>query len=129
MLGELRDIHAVVAGALSATAIPSVHAQGSDTIKVGVIGCGGRGTGAAENCAESAPGVKIFAMGDLFPDHPAAARRQARRSMRRFRSQGVMESRLSTLRRESAPDPERTGVGWARAPNHPVAQRPHPLID
>jgi hypothetical protein len=33
------------------------------------------------------------------PDHPAAAVRQARRSMRRFRSQGVMESRLATLRR------------------------------
>jgi hypothetical protein len=39
------------------------------------------------------------------PDHPAAARRQVRQSMRRFRSQGVMESRLSPLRRESAPDP------------------------
>ena len=38
------------------------------------------------------------------PDHPAAARRQVRRTMRRFRSQGLMESRLSTLRRESATD-------------------------
>jgi hypothetical protein len=35
---------ATVAGALSTTAIPAVHAAGSDTIKVGLVGCGGRGT-------------------------------------------------------------------------------------
>jgi len=76
----LRDT-AVVAGALSATAIPSVHAQGSDTIKVGVIGCGGRGTGAAENCADSAPGVKIYAMGDLFPDHLDNSRKRLKSAL------------------------------------------------
>ncbi len=76
----LRD-SAVVAGALSATAIPSVHAQGSDTIKVGVIGCGGRGTGAAENCADSAKGVKIFAMGDLFPDHLENSRKRLKNAL------------------------------------------------
>ncbi|MBI1322569.1 twin-arginine translocation signal domain-containing protein [bacterium] len=78
--GFLRDT-AVVAGALSATAIPSVHAQGSDTIKVGVIGCGGRGTGAAENCADSAPGVKIYAMGDLFPDHLDNSRKRLKSAL------------------------------------------------
>lgn len=45
-----------------------VFAQGSDTIRVGVIGCGGRGTGAAINCLQAAPGVEVVAMGDLFPD-------------------------------------------------------------
>ena len=45
-----------------------LFASGADTIKVGVIGCGGRGTGAAINCFESSPGVKIVAMGDLFQD-------------------------------------------------------------
>jgi predicted dehydrogenase len=39
---------------------------GSDRIRVGVIGCGGRGTGAAQNCLDSAPGVEIVALGDLF---------------------------------------------------------------
>jgi predicted dehydrogenase len=43
-------------------------AAGSDKIRVGVIGCGGRGTGAAYNCAVSAPGIEIHAMGDLFRD-------------------------------------------------------------
>ncbi len=43
-------------------------AQGSDRIKVGVIGCGGRGTGAAENHLDSSEGVELIAMGDMFPD-------------------------------------------------------------
>ena len=47
---------------------PPVHAKGSDEIRVGLIGCGGRGTGAAENVAQAAPGVKIIALGDVFKD-------------------------------------------------------------
>ena len=34
--------------------MPNAHAAGSDSIKVGLIGCGGRGTGAAENICEAA---------------------------------------------------------------------------
>src|SRR5436309_2092983 len=45
------------------------HAQGSDTIRVGLIGAGGRGSGAVVNCANSSPGVEVIAIGDLFPDH------------------------------------------------------------
>ncbi len=44
------------------------YVQGSDRIKVGVIGCGGRGTGATHDCANSAPGVVIWALGDMFRD-------------------------------------------------------------
>lgn len=44
------------------------HAAGSDVIRVGVIGCGGRGTGAANDCANSSAGVKIVALGDAFKD-------------------------------------------------------------
>lgn len=47
----------------------NVHAAGSDTIKVGLIGCGGRGTGAAEQSVNSGPNVKLYAMADMFPDH------------------------------------------------------------
>jgi len=45
-----------------------VFAAGTDVIRVGVIGCGGRGTGAALDCAKSADGIKIVALGDLFQD-------------------------------------------------------------
>jgi predicted dehydrogenase len=47
---------------------PAVHAAGSDTIKVGLIGCGGRGTGAADNVLHSARNVSIVAMADAFED-------------------------------------------------------------
>jgi myo-inositol 2-dehydrogenase / D-chiro-inositol 1-dehydrogenase len=40
--------------------------QGSDQIRVGIIGCGGRGTQAAKNCLDSSPGVVIAAVSDLF---------------------------------------------------------------
>lgn len=39
-----------------------------DLIRVGVIGCGGRGTGAAIDCVDAAPNVQITALGDLFED-------------------------------------------------------------
>lgn len=48
--------------------IPSAYAAGSDTINVALIGCGGRGTGAAKNALDAAPGVKLIAMADLFKD-------------------------------------------------------------
>jgi len=48
--------------------IPGARAAGSDTIRIGLIGCGGRGTGAAINCLEAASGVEIVAMFDLFQD-------------------------------------------------------------
>jgi predicted dehydrogenase len=39
-----------------------------ERIRVGVIGCGGRGTGAARDCVKASPDVEIVALGDLFPD-------------------------------------------------------------
>jgi predicted dehydrogenase len=50
------------------------HARGSDKIRIGLIGCGGRGTGAGiVDCAESSKGIELVAMGDLFQDHLNAA--------------------------------------------------------
>jgi myo-inositol 2-dehydrogenase / D-chiro-inositol 1-dehydrogenase len=51
-------------------AVPFVHAAGTDTIKIGLVGCGGRGKGAVANAIESMPGggVKCVAVGDLFED-------------------------------------------------------------
>lgn len=46
-----------------------LFAAGSDKLRVGLIGCGGRGTGAAQDCVTSSPNVEIVAMGDLFQDH------------------------------------------------------------
>jgi len=49
------------------------HAAGQDEIRVGLIGCGGRGTGAGMNAVESSPNVKIVAMADLFEDRMKSA--------------------------------------------------------
>ena len=43
-------------------------AQGSNEIKVGLIGCGGRGTGAAVQAMRSKQNVKLVAMADAFKD-------------------------------------------------------------
>ena len=46
----------------------NAHAQGSDQIKIALIGCGGRGTGAAINALsnKATPNVKLVAMADAF---------------------------------------------------------------
>jgi predicted dehydrogenase len=61
---------AAVAGALViAPALSSaVYAQGSDTIKVGLVGCGGRGSGAAVQALAADKGNRLVAVGDLFMD-------------------------------------------------------------
>jgi myo-inositol 2-dehydrogenase/D-chiro-inositol 1-dehydrogenase len=51
------------------------HAQGSGKIRVGLIGCGGRGTGAAGNCVSSSPNVEIYAMADAFQDRLDSSRK------------------------------------------------------
>ena len=53
----------------AALAIPrGVHAAGSDTLKVGLVGCGDRGAGAAANAMNADKGVKLVAMADAFGD-------------------------------------------------------------
>lgn len=57
------------ATALAGMAIPRVHAGENNTIQVALVGCGGRGTGAAENCLSSKNGpTKLAAMADVFDD-------------------------------------------------------------
>lgn len=54
--------------ALTSAAPRVAFTAATDTIRVGVIGCGGRGSGAADNCVEAAPGVQIVALADTFAD-------------------------------------------------------------
>jgi predicted dehydrogenase len=57
--------------AATAFSAPLVHAGGNDALKVGLIGCGGRGTGAASQALAADSNVKLVAMGDVFPDRLA----------------------------------------------------------
>jgi predicted dehydrogenase len=61
---------------------PNVHADGGDLLRVGLIGCGGRGTGAAAQALNADQNVKLVAMGDAFRDR--------------------LESSLATLRKDEA---------------------------
>lgn len=54
----------------------AVHARGSEIIKIGLVGCGGRGTGAAADALRADPQTKLVAMGDLFRDRLESSRRQ-----------------------------------------------------
>ena len=47
---------------------PGAFAAGGDTLRVGLVGCGGRGTGAAKNALLADPNVKLVAMCDAFMD-------------------------------------------------------------
>jgi predicted dehydrogenase len=67
--GFMKATAAVSAFALaSAMKTNFAYAQGSDQIRVALIGCGGRGTGAATDCCGSSPNVKLVAMADMFKD-------------------------------------------------------------
>ncbi|MBN2473294.1 MAG: Gfo/Idh/MocA family oxidoreductase [Pirellulales bacterium] len=61
--------------AVAALAPPHVHAAEDNTIRLALIGCGGRGSGAAGNALSVPDGgpVKLFAMADLFENRLAAS--------------------------------------------------------
>jgi predicted dehydrogenase len=69
---EFLAASAASAASLAALA-PRVYAAGSDTLKVGLIGCGRRGTGAAAQALSADANVQLTAMGDMFDDHLKAS--------------------------------------------------------
>ena len=72
---DRRTFMQTTAAATAAAAFPfGVRLHGSDVIRVGVIGCGGRGTGATRDCMRGSDGVEIVAMGDLMADRLAQSR-------------------------------------------------------
>ncbi len=57
------------ASAVVGAAAPRVHAAEDNTIQVALVGCGGRGTGAAKNALSVPNGpMKLVAMADVFED-------------------------------------------------------------
>jgi myo-inositol 2-dehydrogenase / D-chiro-inositol 1-dehydrogenase len=69
----------VAGGAIAASqvrAAQSAHAFGSDKIKIGLVGCGGRGTGAAIQALNTSGGeLEVMALADAFPDRLQVAYR------------------------------------------------------
>ena len=64
----LKTTTAAALGLSFAPTLSGAYAAGSDEVRIGLIGCGGRGTGAVGNAFDAAQGVKLVAMGDAFAD-------------------------------------------------------------
>ncbi len=62
------SLSAAAVGALAAPFASRAFAQGGEEIRVGLVGCGGRGTGAAMQSLKADPAVRLVAMGDVFAE-------------------------------------------------------------
>src|SRR4051812_17672972 len=66
---------------LTAASQVQAHAGGSDRLRIGLVGCGGRGTGAAQNALAADSNVKLVAMADAFPDRVEKSLAQIQRDL------------------------------------------------
>lgn len=64
----LKASTALAASGVLASQIPGIHGAGSDVLRVGLIGCGGRGTGAAAQALKADKGARLYALADAFED-------------------------------------------------------------
>lgn len=81
---DRRDFLKVSTASAVTTALlaTGAYAAGGDEIKVGIIGCGGRGSGAGEDVLKAAKNVTIWAMGDAFEDRVRGAQRRLEKEAR-----------------------------------------------
>ena len=70
-------VGSAMAGSLAA---PAVHAAGKEEVRVGLVGCGGRGSGAATNILNAGKYVKLVAMADAFEDKVKGARERLKKA-------------------------------------------------
>ena len=79
-----RAAGATAVSALAALAVPRVHAASDETLKVALIGCGGRGTGAAAQALKTSGPVVLWAMADLFADQIESSLASLRQGGQRY---------------------------------------------
>lgn len=65
----------LAASCAAAGTMPSggLFAAGEQRLRVGLVGCGGRGTGAALQALHADPAVRVVALGDVYADQVASA--------------------------------------------------------
>jgi len=102
----LKGSVAVTTAGLAAqvAAVRGAYANGSDRLRVGLVGCGTRGVVDAANCVNAMSGVELYALGDLFEK-----RRGRDRMMGLAEGHEWLNNRVSD--RMNVP-PERRFVGW-----------------
>jgi myo-inositol 2-dehydrogenase / D-chiro-inositol 1-dehydrogenase len=67
----LKNTGAIIAGGAIAGSLPveiAAQGNGNDVLRIGLIGCGGRGTGAATEALQADKNSRLVAMGDAFAD-------------------------------------------------------------
>ena len=67
-------------------AAPGVRASGSDKLKLALVGCGGRGTGAANNALKADVGTEIVAVADVFADKAESCVQRLQAKFGQFRA-------------------------------------------
>jgi predicted dehydrogenase len=72
----IKNSSVLLAGAALAPHVITGGAASDDPIKVGLIGCGGRGKGAVEDVMQADPNVKLLAVADVFKDRADGAAKQ-----------------------------------------------------
>lgn len=77
--------------AVNAALARSAHVAGSDLLRVGLIGCGGRGTGAAAQALQADKHVKLVAMADAFED-------QLEKSLERLKADEKVRNKVDVPR-------------------------------
>jgi predicted dehydrogenase len=95
---------AVSLGALASQLGSRVYAAGNDKIRIGLIGCGGRGTGAVRDCIEASESVELVAMADLFKD-------QIDKAVKEFK-EGTPDKKKTPLQRGFNVSPEQCFDGF-----------------
>src|SRR5439155_378953 len=71
---EFVETTAAATAAIALPHAPSIRKGAPKPIRIALIGCGGRGTGAVKDCLTSSENIELVALGDLFPDHLAKCR-------------------------------------------------------
>ncbi|HSZ60040.1 MAG TPA: Gfo/Idh/MocA family oxidoreductase [Tepidisphaeraceae bacterium] len=82
---------AVGAALVTQSLASAIYAQGSSKLKIGLVGCGGRGSGAAVNALHADPGNELTAMCDLFPD-------KITKSLQAIQSQGDLDQQIKVTK-------------------------------
>lgn len=101
------------ASALSGFKFAPVHAQGSSEIRVALVGCGGRGGGAALNALATTSGpIKLVAMADAFAD----------------RLNSSYDNLVKSLPKQVDVPKERQFVGWDAYKSAMDALRPGDIV-
>ncbi len=96
-IGNRREF--IQRSAAAAAVLPfAVHAAGPEVIKVGLVGCGGRGTGAASQALRADKHAKLVAMADVFGDRLES-------SLKTLQAGGEWAAKIDVPR-------ERQFVGW-----------------